>query len=264
MKGLRPRRVIGAAAAVCLMTATAAAEQITVRIENLAPVDGTWLTPVWVGFHDGSFDTYDLGSAASVAIERIAEDGDAMPLMNAFNMSGAGNVQGVIPGGMGNPPYAPGELGSMVFDLNPNSATDRYMSFASMLIPSNDAFIGNDDPMMFEVFDNAGNFQPISFFVSGAMVRDAGTEVNTEAPMDTAFFGQTTPNTGPTEGGVIHQHRGYMRPGSGGILDDPMFANADFITPNYPIAQVFVTPEPATVGLLALGGLALLRRYAAR
>lgn len=33
--------------------------QVIVNIENLAPQQGTFLTPVWVGFHNGNFDIYD-------------------------------------------------------------------------------------------------------------------------------------------------------------------------------------------------------------
>jgi hypothetical protein len=54
-------------------------------------------------------------------------------------------------------------------------------------------------------------------------VLDAGTQVNEEIPMNTAHVEQTTPDTGTTEGGVVLPHVGYMAPGRGGILDDPMF-----------------------------------------
>jgi len=46
---------------------------VTVTIENLAPMGGTFLTPVWVGFHDGGFDLYDNGAAVSAELERLAE-----------------------------------------------------------------------------------------------------------------------------------------------------------------------------------------------
>jgi hypothetical protein len=83
------------------------------------------------------------------------------------------------------------------------------------------------------------------------MVLDAGTEVNDEIPMNTAFFGQTMPNTGTTQNGVVMIHPGFLPPGSGGILDDPMFANANFKAIGYQVAQITVeaVPEPATFGL---------------
>jgi len=36
-------------------------QTVTISIENLSPQKGTVLTPLWFGFHDGTFDTYDRG-----------------------------------------------------------------------------------------------------------------------------------------------------------------------------------------------------------
>ena len=74
----------------------------------------------------------------------------------------------------------------------------------------------------------------------GDAVDDAGTELNDEAPENTAFFGQMMPDTGQDEGTVVHEHVGYKRPGNGGILDDPQFANADFTAPGYAVARIRV------------------------
>ena len=49
---------------------------VVVKIESLVPENGVYFTPVWVGFHDGSFDLFDVGSLAGEPIERLAEDGD--------------------------------------------------------------------------------------------------------------------------------------------------------------------------------------------
>ena len=48
--------------------------------------------------------------------------------------------------------------------------------------------------------------------------------------------------------------------GSGGILDDPMFANADFTRADYPVAQirVSVVPIPGAVWLMLTGLAGLL------
>ena len=45
-----------AGALMALAPMTSQALQVKVTIENLAPVNGVYLTPLWVGFHDGSFD----------------------------------------------------------------------------------------------------------------------------------------------------------------------------------------------------------------
>jgi hypothetical protein len=215
--------------------AAAAPVSVRVTVRNLAPANGLYLTPVWVGFHNGSFDVYDAGSPASMALERLAEDGDTMPLSMDFTASGAGMTQATLLGPT-IPPIAPGEWTSMVFVLDSASAMNRYLSFASMIIPSNDGFIGNDNPMGLEVFDAMGGFVGGSYLVTGNMVMDAGTEVNDEIPMNTAFFGQMMPNTGTPEGSVVMMHPGFLPPGSGGILDDPMFANADFRAMGYNVA----------------------------
>jgi hypothetical protein len=95
-----------------------AATGVTVVIENLAPNNGTYLTPVWVGFHDGTFDTHDLSLAASMELERLAEDGDTSFMMDALPMTGAGFNQGTIIADTGIPPLAPGETATMTFQLD--------------------------------------------------------------------------------------------------------------------------------------------------
>jgi len=251
-------------AALALVPAAAHAQNIRVSVENLAPNQGTFLTPVWVGFHNGTFDLYNRGEAASPALERIAEDGSIAPLSAAFAASGAGTVDGAV---FGNaiPPVMPGETASAMFSVAPGSSMSRYFSYASMIIPSNDAFIANGNPMAFEIFDASGNFIGADFTVMGSMVLDSGTEVNDEIPANTAFFGQSAPDTGVNENGVILTHPGFNPVGSGGILDDPRFANADFRSPGYQVARIRVTavPEPGTVALLVgigVAGIAVRRR----
>ncbi len=253
------------AAALAVWPAAASAIDVTVRVENLSPAGGTFITPVWVGFHDGSFDLYDTGPMAppaSPALERLAEDGMTAPLSADFLGSGAGTVDGTIigPGGAANGPIDPGEVASMNFSLDGSLASSRYFSYASMVIPSNDAFIGNGNPLAFQIFDAGGNFLGADFIVLGSMVLDAGTEMNTEAPADTAFFGQAAPNTGPDQNGTVALHGGFKPLGSGGILDDAMFANADFTASGYQVARITITPEPTAGVLAVLGGVAMLRR----
>lgn len=153
----------------------------------------------------------------------------------------------------------------MLFDLDPFTATSRYLSYASMVIPSNDAFIANGNPAAIPVFNAMGQFVGGSFLVLGSMIWDAGTEVNDEVPMNTAFLGQMTPNTGVPQNGVVMLHPGFIA--GGNILSTPMFANADFTAPGYTAAEITVQliPEPATAGLLAVPLLLLaLRQYRCR
>jgi hypothetical protein len=228
-----------------------------VTVENLAPQNGTYLTPVWVGFHDGTFDLFDMGVAAVMPLERLAEDGNAGPLSGVFTGGAQGSVGGA--------PLAPGDVASAQFTLDENAAANQYFSFAAMVIPSNDAFIGNPDPLVFKIFEDDGSFLGADFFVTGAMIRDAGTEVNDEIPENTPLLMQTVPDTGTPEGGVVHMHMGFNSPNSGGnILSDPRFANADFTRTGYPVAQIRVeaVPLPGAVWLFGSGlmGIVGLRR----
>lgn len=215
--------------------------EVTVTVENLAPDNGTLLTPLWVGFHDGTFDTYDRGRPASAGLESLAEDGSASLLSREFISSGAGLVDGVIPGPGGATvgPIDTGETTSFTFTLDRSLASSRFFNYAAMILPSNDAFIANGNPEAFQIFDENGNFLGADFVVRGNQVLDAGTEVNDEAENSTAFFGQTTPNTGTDENGVVTLHPGFQD--GGRILSEPRFANADFTADGYEVARITVT-----------------------
>ncbi len=229
--------------------------RVQVTLENLAPRLGTFLTPVWVGFHEGQFDTYDGNTPASskpqpgsVAMERLCEDGDTGPIAADFAALSKG-VDSTLAGPSG--PIAPGDLTGRGFLLDPLDPNHRYFSYASMIIPSNDFCISNGNPLSHPVFDASGRFVGEDFIVAGSEVLDAGTEVNDEIPANTAFFGQQTPDTGVDENGLIgtlgsdRPAIGFLPRGSGGILDDPRFRNADFLKPGYPIMKVAFRVAPA-------------------
>jgi parallel beta-helix repeat protein/predicted outer membrane repeat protein len=228
--------------------------EITVIIENRAPDNGTYLTPFWVGLHSGNFDSHTLNAAASTELERLAEDGNTQPLVDLFAADGGGSIQGVVASEGDIPPLAPGETASASFLVDSSDFRNRFFSYASMVIPSNDAFVGNDDPQAHRIFDVNGNFLGAFFTIDGSEVKDAGTEVNDELPDHTAFFGQSEPNTGVDENGVVHMHPGYLPPGSGGILDDPMFENADFTQPGYEAARVTIVRSDTVVSGGAVSG----------
>ena len=225
--------------------------EVTVTVENLAPENGTFLTPLWAAFHDGTFDTYNRGNAVSPGLESLAEDGDASVLSSEFISSGAGLVDGVILGTEGaEGPIDPGETTSFTFTLDSSLDTSRFFSYASMVIPSNDAFIANGNPEAIEIFDEDGNFIGADFVVSGRQVLDAGTEVNDEAETSTAFFGQAAPNTGVEQSGVVRRHRGFIEDGR--ILSESQFAGSDFTTEDYQVARITIStevvePEPLEV-----------------
>ena len=209
-------------------------QQVLVSIENIAPENGTALTPLWVGFHNGGFDTIDLGRPASEGVERIAEDGNAAVLNQEFLQSGLGSTQAVIPGPNG--PITPGETAELLIDVEDVAGQGRYFNYVAMVLPSNDIFVANDDQREHLVFDSKGRFLGADFIITGDEVLDAGTEVNDEIPENTAFFGQTVDDTGVEENGVITVSDGFI-PG-GNILSTPRFSNADFTQPGYELARV--------------------------
>ncbi|MEM9002230.1 MAG: spondin domain-containing protein [Cyanobacteria bacterium P01_F01_bin.86] len=228
--------------------------EVLVTVESLAPVAGNFLTPVWVGFHNGEFDLYNRGEAVTPGLESLAEDGSAALLSEEFVNSGFGAVDGVVLGPEGlEGPIDPGEIASATFTLDLNADNSQFFSYASMIIPSNDAFIANGDPMVHSLFDADGNFVGADFIVAGSEVLDAGTEVNDELVETTAFFSQAEPNAGEDENGGVELHPGFLE--NGRILSEDgntegapaAFTGADFTADGYQAVRITVeevTPEP--------------------
>lgn len=227
------------------------------------------LTPLWFAFQDGGFDFFDVGSPASSSLESIAEDGVIDGLVSDFAGSGQpGNRQGAVfaPGGFGGAPVIePGETGTAY--ITPiNTANYRYFSFASMIIPSNDTFIGNSDPMAHRVFNDAGEINDPSgvytISVLGSGLYDAGTEDN--LGMGAAFStvgGAATDTVGGNIAatGDLMEFLNTTTPAGGTITD---FISAGDLVATITISSV---PEPATsamalFGVLGCMGLARRRR----
>lgn len=212
---------------------------VTISIENLAPENGTFLTPLWFGFHDGTFDTYDRGRPSSPGLERLAEDGTTDVISQEFDLAGFGTVQGAIVGPDGTAgPIDPGETATFTVELDTDDPGSAFFNYASMIIPSNDFLIANGNERAHPIVDGEGNFVGADFIITGSNVLDAGTEVNDEIPENTAFFGQQAPDTGVVENGVVTLAEGFI-PG-GNILSDPDFAAADFTAPGYEVARIRV------------------------
>lgn len=226
---------------------------VRVTIKNSAAENGTFLTPFWTAFHDGQFDVYDLGAAASPGLEALAEDGNNAVISEEFAAAGGAGFDTVItnPEGFGGAPlFDPGLSTQSVFELDPSA--NQYFSYATMILPSNDAFVANADPKAHKLFYDNGNFAgPVSFTIYGSQVRDAGTEENTES--DAPFFNQSEPNTGVTTDDVVSVHPGFN--GSEGNPDGtpqvflggtnpPGFSfdeNADFTRSGFKVAEVEIS-----------------------
>ena len=185
--------------------------RLKITVENLAPANGgTFLTPVWVGAHDGTFDLYDRDAPNfREGLERIAEDGTTDTIDQEFMTEQPNGSAGVVLGGLGVPgPIDPIESAELYLDVG-DTDINRFFSFATMVIPSNDAFLSSPgNPLAIELFDEHGRFNgPFETILDGNNVLDAGTEVNTEE--DAAFLNQTAPDTGIDENGNVVVHPGF-------------------------------------------------------
>ena len=136
------------------------------------------------------------GQVASPELEALAEDGNPSGYTTAFNTP----VGGASPA-----PIFPGESYEFTF----NASDGDMLSFATMLVQTNDLFIG---PMGISLFTNG---QPISGDITSSMkLWDAYTEVNelpgagnNQAPR------QSGPNTGTDESGhVMEVSDGFTYP----------------------------------------------------
>jgi len=58
-----------------------AQQSVRIEIENLGGSTDFFLAPLWVGLHNGSFDLFSVGEAASPGLEELAEEGGAGILM---------------------------------------------------------------------------------------------------------------------------------------------------------------------------------------
>jgi hypothetical protein len=208
-------------------------------VTNLAPQAGTFQTPVWCGIHTGKFDTYDRNKTVTVAVERLAEDGNSALLSSDF-----ANTEGSVwDGTVGSEPIAPGSTVVLPFEITFTTGEPLYFSYASMVIPSNDFWISNGDPTAHVVVNEQGMFIGNEIMILGNQVLDAGTEVNDELPKNTAFFGQAEADTGVNEDSYVTlATEGFKPAEEGGILADTMFVNADFTAPGYQMMNIKVVP----------------------
>ncbi|WP_321392960.1 spondin domain-containing protein [Emcibacter sp.] len=233
------------------------ATTVNFEITNLTPAGGLYFSPLWVAFHDGNFDTFNNGEAASTSIEAIAERGDSTGLRADFaagaNM-GAFDTVLTSPGGFpGAPIFDPGETVSAMFDLD--AITSSFFSFAAMAVPSNDAFIANADAI--SLFDAEGNFVGVELTIFSNQIWDSGTEVNDGfGAAFTTLGGEDT-----DENGFVHFHEGISSVvgtlnANGELIEDYL---GDF-SAGFEVARISITAvnEVAEPAMLSLMGFAVL------
>ena len=179
-------------------TAGALGEALTTRTGLTSPI-----APGVFAVHTGAGVLFDDGASATDGLESLAEDGDpAMLATELASVDGVASGAFATPvGGTGPAPAFPGESYSFSFDANPGD----YLSFATMLVQSNDLFYAPDERGV-GLFDASG--APISGNITDdVQLWNAGTEVN-EAPGAGLYQAprQAGPDTGADEeGGTVHE-----------------------------------------------------------
>jgi hypothetical protein len=235
--------------------------QVRVTVENLAPANSVTFAPLHVGFHGGTYDAFNSGAPASPAIVSVAEGGSGSAWFPAFAAADPTATLGTV---LPNPPgpLLPGMTASAVFTVD--TAINRYFTFASMVVPSNDVFIGNDSPTAYMLFDDLGNLNLTSITQRGEDIWDAGSEVTEAANAAFLVVGSNDPRT-EQNGVVSFDFSGItafdgLTTAAGYVLDSQLAAELEV----YRISFSLV-PEPSaivlgTFGCLALGSIAYRRR----
>ena len=137
--------LIGVVALVALLTGSLISanennEEMMVEVSITNLTRGQILSPVFVARHDASAGPlYTLGSRATPALAKMAEDADASGLMEAWHPDDNDGIAEAKVVALNDGPIPPGKTVKMHFDIDDGKSK---MSFASMLVSTNDAFIG--------------------------------------------------------------------------------------------------------------------------
>ena len=250
---------IAAAIAASSVTLSAHAEvvDVTVTVQNLAPANGIAFAPLHLGFHSGSFDAFNLGGVATAPIISVAEGGAGGAWQAAFAAADATATRGTV-GGL----LLPGATSSLT--LRVDTALNPLFTFAGMVVPSNDFFIGNDSPTEYRLFDATGALTLPSITVRASEIWDAGSEVFD--PAAAAFVGNNDLRT--PQNSVVALNFAELAAfnglstGAGYTFNSGLSAGSEVYRISFEVSPV---PEPGswamlTAGLLGIGYLARRRR----
>ena len=176
---------------------------VEVSITNLTR--GQILSPVFVARHDSNAGSlYALGQPASEPMAKMAEDADATDLLAEWDPESNGNVADTKVVNLNDGPIKPGETVTFKFNVDDGKS---LVSFASMLVSTNDAFIG------------ANGFDLSKSRTVYLNAYDSGSEANSE---DCAYIpgppcGNHAADPAESEG-FVHVHAG-VHGGSDSDLD---------------------------------------------
>ena len=189
--------------AVTLLRADYDNEKLWVEVSLTNLTRGQVLSPVFIARHDGNIDPlYTLGQPASEALAKMAEDADATDLLAAWDPETNGNVSEAMLLALDDGPIPPGKTVNTHFQIEDGN---KLMSFASMLVSTNDAFIGASGL-------NVSQSRTVTL-----TAYDAGSEANSESCdyIPGPPCGSHAEDTAEAEG-FVYVHNGiHGGPGSG-------------------------------------------------
>ncbi len=248
---------IGSLTLILALTAVSSADTLVrVTVTNLAEENSVSFAPLQLGFHNGVFDpfnegevAFNTGDIASAPIVTIAEGGSGSTWFPAFaDADPTATLGSVTPA-----PLLPGQTTSMVFDVD--TAINQFFTFATMVVPSNDLFLGNDTPI--QLFDNNGNLLITEILQTGNSIWDAGSEV--AIAENAAFLAIGNNDLRVDQNGTVEFDFTELAVYDGletaaGYIFDSTLSGSDEI---YRI-QFAVVPEPSSLALAGMGvGLAV-------
>ncbi|HHC6599538.1 TPA: spondin domain-containing protein, partial [Vibrio parahaemolyticus] len=136
----------------------------TVSVENLTANQP--MSPLAVLTHNSNFQLFEIGQSASVELEHLAEGGSNAELIALMNSD-----DNVYQGVSGNGLLLPGSSDEVTITVNPHRY--GYLSLASMLVNTNDAFVG-------ETGLSLKSLAVGESYEMNMNVWDSGTELNDE------------------------------------------------------------------------------------
>lgn len=232
-------------------------EPVVIEIDRLSPDAGRGVNPDLIApsvpglaffFHDGSIDYFDVGKPASGAFRDRLIAGGAVG-RDTFGSSTP--WRGLIAY-----PRPVRQLWIMNYPVSKiylNPEDHRYLSFGGKFFPSDDAFVGNDDPKAHPLFDENGNFLgPVVIEIYGRDVFDGGVRPNDEQgipywDIETEPSQPSPPYEGPVEEKPIRPHPGYNGSEANPDGEPVIFLSeldsekADFTRGDYPLARIRLT-----------------------
>lgn len=197
-------KTLASSLALSLVLPVSAAE-LTIKVTNLT--QGIYFTPIIIGAHTADASLFEVGEAASSELQMVAEGGDTSGIETVL-MSISADILNNPAGGL----LAPGMSAEGTLST---ADTNTVMSLLTMLLPTNDGFVGVDN---WAIPSEPGTY---TIMLNGY---DAGTEANDEIvngggapgapgiPADPTGQGGTGGSgvTSTEDNTTVHIHRGNL------------------------------------------------------